>query len=294
MRSVPLLTVGGMMVGGRASYPAWKHVAKFMFIFLVNNAHLSFLFLTITSLLSTYSCICFVDENDFASFPISELRISKDWVDSQWVDIKEAVSISERFVTVEGSNMVTEGRQPVPWDTTKHETCAVQMTSKATKDQKMHSNSSAQVSKLLESGQRTSDYAYQKNTQAGLPRSFLGEQLDIYRDKENKSARPIITPDGVNLKVSRKRHRDVDASVSARSENSSVIGRRDPMSTLAMDHLHGREINSSDDVSLNKKKASKRAEVKRPQHEQSKPINSTPVSGSLFSPVALASLVMSR
>jgi hypothetical protein len=239
----------------------------------------------------------FVDENDFASFPISELRISKDWVDSQWVDIKEAVSISERFVTVEGSNIVMEGRQPVPQvprDSTKHETCAVQMTSKATKDQKMDTDSSAQVSKLPESGQRMSDYAYQKNTQAGLPRSFLGEQLDIYRDKENKSARPIVTSNGVNLKVSRKRHREADASISARSENSSVLGRRDPMSTLPMDHLQGRELNSSDAISLNKKKASKRAEVKRPQHEQSKPISGTPVSGSLFSPVTLASLVMSR
>ena len=270
---------------------------KFVYIFLVRNAYLLFLFIfkvqmKISRFCSKFHYYC-ADENEFASFLVSELRVSKDWVNGRWQDVKDAASISERLLTAKNLDNIVEESNIMSQGTVRHGTCAVP---RMAKDPRID-ESSGQVNKSSESGHRTNDDSHQKNTQSGLSRSFLGEQLDIYRDKENKSAREVITSNGVKWKVSRKRHREVDASVSARSEKLQVIGRRDPMSTLAMDHLQGREIPSSDSIQSNKKKESRKGEMKRSQpghHEQSKPINGTPVNGSLFSPVSLASLVMSR
>ena len=217
-------------------------------------------------------------------------------MNGRWLDVKNAASISERLLIAKDLDNIVEESKTVSQGTVRHGTCAVQSMLRMTKDPRVD-ESSGQVNKSFESGHRTIDDSHQKNTQSGLSRSFLGEQLDIYRDKENKSAREVITSNGVKWKVSRKRHREVNASVPARSEKLLVIGRRDPMSTLAMDHLQGREIPSSDIIQSNKKKESRKAEMKRSQpghHEQSKPINGTPVNGSLFSSVSLASLVMSR
>lgn len=284
--------------------------------------------------------VYFPDENDFASFQVSELRISRDWVYGQWMEIDgtNAIEIDGQSSVLHTERLLPDkvsensvGRNKIPSHVFKAEnTSTVQLSMPSqlpnvaelrtevseTKEEKdpaletvkgcatlIHDMSSKKVS---ESGYFTRNELCHNAVPASSSRVFLGDdgnlqqrielkQLDADRDKENKSSSEIVTCDGVRWKFSRKRRREIGASVSARSDKSAFIALRDPMSNLVMDHLQGREDTGTGLLTPNKKEVNK-TDGKRSLsgHEQAIPLNGPSVSGSLFNSVSLASLVMSR